>query len=154
MKIGELAERSRVTAKTIRYYEGIGLVPEPGRTSSNYRDYGEDAVERLRFIRDSQVAGLSLAEVGSILEMKDAGQSTCSHTQDLVQRHIDEIDQQMAALRQNRKAMIELADAAGSMDPGGCSDPQRCQVISGYADDAHAAHFPRKRRSLALHSHA
>ncbi len=73
MKIGELAERAGVSAKTVRYYESIGLLAEPERTTSNYRDYGADAVDRLRFIRDSQAAGLTLAEVGSILEMKDAG---------------------------------------------------------------------------------
>ncbi len=80
MKIGDLADGAGVSAKTVRYYESIGLLAEPERTASNYRDYGDDAAARLRFIRDSQAAGLTLAEVGSILEMKDAGQSTCGHT--------------------------------------------------------------------------
>ncbi len=155
MKIGELADRSGVTAKTIRYYESIGLMPAPDRTTSNYRDYGDDAEGRLRFVRDSQAAGLTLAEVASILEMKDAGESTCEHTRDLVQRHIDEIDQQIAALRENRKVMVALADAAGSMDPGTCSDPTRCQVISSHLHaSSESAHTPGGRRRLAVHSHA
>ncbi len=130
MKIGELAARAGVSTKTIRYYEGIGLLRAPGRTSSNYRDYGDDAVERLRFIRDSQVAGLTLAEVGSILDMKDAGQSTCAHTRDLLHRHLAEIDEQIEALKAARKEMAALAERADAMDPGECSDPHRCQVIA------------------------
>ncbi len=152
MKIGELAERSGVTAKTIRYYEDIGLIAPPERTASNYRDYDATAADRLQFIRDSQAAGLTLAEVGSILDMKDAGQSTCAHTRALVTRHIEEIDAQIAALTENRKVMVALADAAGGMDPGECSDPQRCQVISAASEDS--AHRPGARRQLALHSHA
>ena len=65
MKIGELAESVGVSAKTVRYYESIGLLAEPERTSSNYRDYQDAAAERLRFIRDSQAAGLTLAEVNA-----------------------------------------------------------------------------------------
>ena len=88
MRIGELAAGGGVSAKTVRYYESIGLLAAPERTGSNYRDYGVPAIERLRFIRDSQAAGLTLAEVGSILDMKDAGKSTCGHTRDLLHRHL------------------------------------------------------------------
>ena len=155
MKIGELADRSGVTAKTIRYYESIGLMPAPDRTTSNYRDYDDDAEGRLRFVRDSQAAGLTLAEVASILEMKDAGESTCEHTRLLVQRHIDEIDQQMRVLRENRAVMVALAKAAGSMDPGACSDSSRCQVISSHSVAASdSAHKPGGRRRVPVHSHA
>ena len=62
MKIGELGEQCGVTAKTIRYYESIGLLEEPGRTPSGYRDYGDAAVERLRFIRDAQNIRVDVAE--------------------------------------------------------------------------------------------
>src|SRR5437879_5156559 len=55
MRIGELAERSGFTAKTIRFYEQTGVLPEPGRTSSGYRDYGEDFVERLGVVRRARV---------------------------------------------------------------------------------------------------
>ncbi len=150
MKIGELAESVGVTAKTIRYYEGIGLLRPPDRTSSNYRDYGDDAAERLRFIRDSQAAGLTLAEVGSILDMKDAGQSTCAHTRALVHRHLDEIDQQIEALKATRVEMAALADRADRMDSGECSDPHRCQVIVAAQEGAHS---PGTRTRLPLLAH-
>lgn len=149
MKIGELAERAGVSAKTVRYYESIGLLAEPERTTSNYRDYGADAVDRLRFIRDSQAAGLTLAEVGSILEMKDAGESTCGHTRDLVHRHLADIDAQIAALQAQRVEMAALAERADGVDPGACTDPHRCQVIAASAESAHQ---PGGRRVLALHS--
>lgn len=147
MKIGELAERAGVSAKTVRYYEGLGLLPEPDRTSSNYRDYGDDAAERLRFIRDSQAAGLTLAEVGSILDMKDAGQSTCEHTRDLVHRHLADIDRQIAALTESRRELEKLAAAADAANPAACSDPNRCQVIS-HAEES--AHRPGGRAALPL----
>lgn len=149
MKIGDLAKRAGVSAKTVRYYESIGLLAEPERTSSNYRDYGDDAEARLRFIRDSQAAGLTLAEVGSILEMKDAGQSTCGHTRDLVHRHLEEIDQQIATLTAQRREMEALAKRADAMDPGACTDPHRCQVIEASLGSAHQ---PGGRRVLALRS--
>jgi MerR family copper efflux transcriptional regulator len=60
MKIGELGDQCAVTTKTIRYYESIGLLDEPSRTPSGYRDYGETAVERLQFIRDAQSSGVGL----------------------------------------------------------------------------------------------
>lgn len=76
MRIGELADTVGVNTKTVRYYESIGLMPEPDRTSSGYRDYGPDALERLQFIREAQASGLTLAEVQSILELEDAGRGT------------------------------------------------------------------------------
>jgi DNA-binding transcriptional MerR regulator len=139
-----------VNPKTVRYYESIGLLPEPERTASNYRDYGDDVVARLRFIKDSQAAGLTLAEVGSILDMKDAGLSTCAHTRDLVHRHLTEIDDQIAALTKRRTEMAALAARADAVDPGACSDPQRCQVIQAASD----AHTPGGRTRLTLHAPA
>jgi DNA-binding transcriptional MerR regulator len=147
MRIGELAVRAGVSAKTIRYYESIGLLRSPGRTSSNYRDYVDDAAERLRFIRDSQAAGLTLAEIGSVLDMKDAGQSTCAHTRDLIHRHLAEIDEQIESLKVARREMQALAERADSMDPGACSDPHRCQVITAAKE---GAHNPGSRTRLPL----
>jgi MerR family transcriptional regulator, copper efflux regulator len=131
MRIGTLAERSSLTTKTIRYYESIGLLDEPPRTASGYREYDDVAVERLRFIRDAQSSGLSLSEVQSILELKDAGSRSCGHTMSLLDRHIAEIDEQMARLAVARQELRELAERARMLDPARCTDPQRCQVISG-----------------------
>lgn len=150
MRIGELADIAGVTAKTIRYYEGLGLVDEPGRHANGYREYGADAVERLRFIRDSQAAGLTLAEVGEILGMKAAGESTCAHTRDLLARHLAEVDAQIERLLAARAELTAMAERADALDPAGCTDPARCQVIAANASPQAAAHHPAHRRLLPL----
>ena len=130
MRIGELAEQAGVSTKTVRYYESIGLVPDAPRTRSGYREYEADAVERLRFIRDAQTAGLSLTEIASILELKDRGEGSCEHTRDLVHRHLAEIDEQIERLHATRHELLHLAERADHTDPADCTDPHRCQVIT------------------------
>ena len=130
MRIGELADTADVSAKTIRYYESIGLLAEPARTSSGYRDYDDRAVDRLQFIRQAQASGLTLAEVASVLELKASGARSCAHTRSLLERHLAEIDEQIERLTAARAEMAALADRAGAPDPAACTDPDRCQVIA------------------------
>ena len=130
MRIGTLADQAGVTAKTVRYYESIRLLAEPVRTPSGYREYDADALERLRFIRDAQASGLTLSEIQSVLELKDAGARSCDHTMALLDRHLAEIDVQIARLEVARGELRELARRAQRLDPAACTDPQRCQVIS------------------------
>lgn len=129
MRIGALADAVGVNAKTIRYYESVGLMPEPDRTASRYRDYGPEALERLQFIRDAKASGLTLAEIQSILELKDTGHGTCEHTRTLLARHLDDIDNHITRLRHARAHILELLALAESLDPADCTDPHRCQVI-------------------------
>lgn len=129
MRIGGLAELSGLSAQTIRYYESIDLLPEPGRTPAGYRDYAPDAAQRLRFIRDAQLAGLTLAEVQALLSMKDAGIATCEHTKAFLDRHIADIDVQIERLQTARAEMLELLERASRLDPATCTDPNRCQVV-------------------------
>ncbi|HYN31354.1 MAG TPA: heavy metal-responsive transcriptional regulator [Ilumatobacteraceae bacterium] len=131
MRIGTLAQHAGVTTKTIRYYESIHLLAEPLRIPSGYREYGDDAVERLRFIRDAQLSGLSLAEIQSVLELKDAGARSCGHTMALLDRHLAEIDEQIARLEVARTDLLDLVGRARGLDPANCTDPHRCQVIAG-----------------------
>lgn len=131
MKIGALASEVDVSTKTIRYYESIGLLAEPARTPTGYREYDAEAVERLRFVRDAQATGLSLAEIASVLELKDAGSTSCAHTRALLERHVNDLDFQIQRLQQARAELVHLAERARSLDPSSCTDPNRCQVISG-----------------------
>lgn len=137
MKVGELADNVGVTAKTVRYYESIGLLAEPARTASGYRDYVPEAVERLRFVRDAQATGLSLTEISSVLELKSAGKRSCAHTSELLARHLTELDQQIERFKQTRTELQQLARRAEGLDPSTCTDPNRCQVIGsgGLVDD-------------------
>src|ERR671914_136430 len=99
MRIGELAERSGVSAKTIRYYEDIGLLPAPARLGSGYRDYEPSTLDRLAFIRAAQAVGLSLGEIRGILALRDQGATPCSHVLDLLRTRSAELDRRIAELR-------------------------------------------------------
>lgn len=130
MKIGELGDQCGVTAKTIRYYESIGLLDEPARTSSGYRDYDQAAAERLEFVKQAQATGLTLDEIGSILQIKDRGGQSCEHTRSLLGRHLDVLDERIEELHRARIELRRMFDRAAALDPSNCDDPNRCQVIT------------------------
>ncbi len=129
MKIGEMARRTGTTPKTVRYYEDIGLMPEPARAPNGYRDYGEDAVDRLSFIRDAQATGLSLAEIDSILDLRRRGESSCEHVTALLERHLAALDEHIGRLERTRAKLAGLTERARGLDPAECVDPIRCQTI-------------------------
>jgi DNA-binding transcriptional MerR regulator len=139
MRIGDVAHQTGLTTTTIRYYEDLGLVPPPARASNGYRDYGPDAVERLRFIRDAQDSGLSLSEVASILELRGQGESTCHHVVELMERHLADVDQRIERLQASREVYAGLIARAKGLDPADCTDPARCQTIVAAADHEHHA---------------
>lgn len=139
MRIGELAGLAGVEPATVRYYESLGLLPDPPRTDSGYRDYDEVAAERLRFIKDAQATGLSLSEVGSILEMRDAGEHTCEHVAGLVEHHLADIEHQMETLSQTHAALTAMLERARSLDPADCVAPNRCQTIEISLNPARSA---------------
>ncbi|MER5795241.1 heavy metal-responsive transcriptional regulator [Streptomyces sp. NPDC001980] len=130
MRIGELATTSGVPARTVRFYEQVGLMPEPPRTTGGYRDYPAGAATRLTFIRDAQHAGLTLAEIRGILTLRDSGQAPCNHVSDLIHEHLDDIDRRLAELRKTRSALKELAQRAVATDPASCSGADICRIFS------------------------
>jgi len=133
VKIGEIAQRAGVSPKTVRYYEQIGVLPEPSRSPNGYRDYDEPSISRLLFIRDAQATGLTLAEITSILDLRDEGQSTCRHVIALLERHLSDLDQHIATLRTTRDQLAKMTARAKSLDPTECTDPNRCQTIDAAA---------------------
>ena len=135
MQIGELANTAGVTTKTIRYYEAIGVLDEPARTDSGYRSYGPAAVERLDFVKQAQSTGLALAEIKSILEIKDQGGQTCEHTKALLRQHLDELDERIVELQAARVELQAMYQRAGALDPAKCTDANRCQIITVAAID-------------------
>ncbi|MFF4267063.1 MULTISPECIES: heavy metal-responsive transcriptional regulator [Streptomyces] len=130
MRIGDLAAAGQVTAKTIRFYEQAGLLPAPPRTTGGYRDYAPEAVSRLEFIRDAQGAGLTLAEIRSVLEIRDSGQAPCAQVTSLIDQRLADIEQRMAELRQTRTALRELARRAAATDPDTCSEGEICTILT------------------------
>ncbi len=129
MKIGELAERSDIPAKTIRYWESEGLVPEPARTTSGYRDYDDRAVGRLEFIRQSQTAGLTLAQIRQILDVSDYGTAPCEHVAAAVAERLGEVEALLTQLQDTRRHLRRLAARARRQDPAECAG--FCSIITG-----------------------
>ena len=142
VRIGELAELAHVSTKTIRYYESVGIMPPPERTPAGYRDYDDGAVDRLRFVRDAQAAGLSLAEIQSVLEMKDAGAQTCEHTRGLLQHHLLELDRQIERLQAARSELAELADRARTSIPPRAPTPTAARSSTHRCRLANALDLP------------
>jgi MerR family transcriptional regulator, copper efflux regulator len=130
MRIGELADRSGVPVKTIRYYDEIGVLGPPERTSSGYRDYDDPAIDRLAFIRAAQAVGLTLGEIRQVVALRERGETPCAHVVALLERRADEIGQRIAELQHLQGDLRRLAARAQRLDPTDC-DPQRvCHVIA------------------------
>ncbi len=120
MKIGELAAASGVPAKTIRFWESSGLVPEPARTPSGYRDYAPSTTERLEFIRRSQAAGFTLDQIRRVLDVSDSGEPPCEHVGALIADRLAEVESRLRELRAAKRTLLELAARAADQDPADC----------------------------------
>jgi len=130
MNIGELASLTGVSTKAIRYYEEIGVLREPERASNGYRTYESDTVDRLRFVKDSQLTGLSLAEITTILDQRGRGESTCQHVMTLLDHHLEELEARIKTLETTRSKLVAIAERSRQLDPADCVDPNRCQTLS------------------------
>ncbi len=129
VKIGELAQRTGTTTKTLRFYEQAGLLPEPARTSAGYRDYDEPVVDRLRFVKAAQAAGLSLAEIRDVIAAREHGGPPCGHVAALLEGHVRELDQRIVELSALRDDIRHLRERARDLDPTRCEDAAVCHVI-------------------------
>ncbi|MBA3269171.1 MAG: heavy metal-responsive transcriptional regulator [Acidobacteria bacterium] len=105
--IGEVAQRAGVSAPTIRYYEEIGLLGKPLRSSTGYRRYSESSVEQVRFIRKAQALGFSLDEIGEILKLSRSGETPCSHVRSLGHQHLAAVEQRIRQLHHFRDQLAE-----------------------------------------------
>ena len=129
MLIGELADRSGVAAKTLRYYEDIGLIDAPERSTGGYRLYGEEVMQRLEFIRSAQALGLSLGEIRGIVALRDDGETPCGHVLELLRvrsREVTNTIRQLRLLDAELKALVARADA---LDPADCDPSRVCHLI-------------------------
>lgn len=131
MRIGEVADATGVTTKTLRYYEHEGLLHEPARTASGYRDYPHRAVERVRFIKQAQAAGLTLSQIGEILAVREGGRAPCDHVAALVDDRLDEVERRLAELREARRQLHDLRRRLDALDPADCPPDEICIAVSG-----------------------
>ncbi|WP_327739018.1 MerR family transcriptional regulator [Streptomyces nojiriensis] len=109
LRISQLAERSGVPASTLRFYETAGLLPA-GRTSSGYRQYGPDAVERLAFISSAKLLGLALEDIRDLLEVRDEGVCAAVRVRmvPLVAARIADADRRSAELAASSTRLAEV----------------------------------------------
>src|SRR5260370_1905518 len=129
MRIGEIAGRAGVPAKTIRFWEEQGMLPAPARTAAGYRDYGPAILERLAFIRHAQAAGLTLEQIRQVLGIRDGGQPPCEHVTGLIARRLGEVEARLAELARARDQLAALAERAAAQDPVDCRG--YCSIIDG-----------------------
>ena len=103
MNIGEASKASKVSAKMIRYYEQIGLIPPADRNDSGYRAYSQDDVHRLHFIRRARDLGFSVTEISDLLGLWNDKSRRSADVKRLAQQHISELDRRIAS-------MLEMAE--------------------------------------------
>ncbi len=96
MQIGELAQALELNPKTVRYYEQIGLLPQPQRSESGYRLYTHHAIEHLRFILKAKAIGFTLEEICEIVLLQRNGEQPCSHVETLIEEKVAAIDAQLS----------------------------------------------------------
>ena len=133
MRIGELADAVSVPAKTIRYYEAIGLLPAPERHPNGYRNYDDDsAADRLRFVKAAQAVGFSLGEIKEILAFRERGEKPCGHVLALVDRRARDISERIAVLERMRADLRQLSARAVAAPP---VDGAYCHLIEHSATE-------------------
>ena len=127
MNIGEAAKASKVSAKMIRYYEQIGLIPPAGRNGSGYRAYTSSDIHRLHFIRNARDMGFSVAEIGDLLSLWNDKSRHSADVKRLAEEHILDLQRRMAAMQQ-------MVDTLGSL-VGCCAGDERpdCPILANLA---------------------
>jgi Cu(I)-responsive transcriptional regulator len=128
MKIGDLGTATNTKVETIRYYERIGLLPPPARTTSNYRHYTEAHRQRLDFIRHARGLGFEIAEIRSLLDLADDPERDCSEADRIASEHLRTVEEKIARLSALRD---ELARVVGVCRGGQVAS---CRVLEALGD--------------------
>ncbi|EWC41387.1 MerR family DNA-binding protein [Pseudomonas stutzeri] len=130
LTIGKLSQATSVNVETIRYYERIGLLAAPSRTSSGYRTFSEQDAARLRFIKRGRELGFSLDEIRTLVGLADQPGHACTDVDRLVQSHLLEVRQRIADLQRLEAELQRLA---------GCSESsvRDCRIIEALTAGGH-----------------
>jgi DNA-binding transcriptional MerR regulator len=131
MKIGELAQITRVTPPTIRYYEEIGLLPPPSRVSGQRR-YGAADVRRLTFIRRCRDFGFPIEQVRTLATLTQDTKRPCTQARDLAEAHLTAVRDRLLQLQALEHSIAGFIEAADATCPGGSGAD--CVVLKEWAD--------------------
>lgn len=129
MKIGEVASRAGLPVKTVRYYADIGLAPPSARTQAGYRDYSEEDLRRLRFVRQSRAFGFSVEECRELLSLYSDHSRASADVKRIAEAKVAELDRRMLELRALRDELSGLAARCqGDARPD-------CPILAGLAGE-------------------
>ena len=120
MNIGEVAERSGLPAKTIRYYEDVGLIPRPGRSDAGYRQYTERDLATLRFVQRARSLGFSVKEVSALLTLWFDPSRASAEVKAVASTHLGDIDRKIAELQAMRRTLVDLVERCHGDDRPDC----------------------------------
>lgn len=107
---GGLSKRTGCNIETIRYYEKMGLLPDPPRTQGGHRVYGQDHLKRLTFICRSRELGFSLKEIRSLLGLVDGGEFTCAEVHTLTLDHVEDVNRKISDLHRMKRILVQMAE--------------------------------------------
>ncbi len=117
LTIGQVAKRSGIGLETVRFYERKGLVEEPPRTDSGYRQYPEEVVARIRFIRRAKELGFKLSEISELLSLRVDPDSTCSDVRQQAESKIADVEEKIRVLQGIKTALKKLAASCVGTGP-------------------------------------
>lgn len=115
-----LARRTGCNLETIRYYEKIGMMPEPPRTEAGYRVYDGGHVERLRFILRARQLGFSLDDIRGLLALVDRGTQTCAEVKERTERHLADVREKIADLKRIERVLADTAAQCSGEEAPDC----------------------------------
>lgn len=130
MLIGELADAAGLPSQTLRFYERKGLLPEPERGANGYRNYAASTLARLHFVQTAKAAGLTLAEIGSIIDLRDDGNVPCAHVARLIHHKVAEVRGRIKDLAALETELEGLIARSRRLDPADCSDADICHILT------------------------
>ena len=131
LTIGQVAKKSQVKIDTVRYYERRGIIPEPPRRNSGYRQYPEDAVTRIRFIRWAKDLGFTLKEIGVLLALRLDPRATSRDVRTRAKAKIADIDEKFRTLQRMKKALAGLeAACSGRASVSDCPILEALEEVS------------------------
>ena len=114
LKIGELATQCSVTLETIRYYEKVGLLPEPMREANGYRVYGQGHIEQLAFIRHCRALDMPLADIAALRQFATQPSGDCGEIDALIGTHLARVHERIASLQNLERQLLTLRAACTS----------------------------------------
>ncbi len=117
LTIGQVAKRTGIGIETIRFYERQGLLQEPERKDSGYRQFSEDVLARLRFIRRAKELGFSLREIGELLAIQDDSDATRADVKEHTAKKLSDIEARILDLQRMRRALKKLLEACPGHGP-------------------------------------